>query len=274
MAIATETILKTDGFTGYLARPERAKGTLPAILIIQEAWGLDAHVEDVTRRFAAAGYVALAPDLYAHAGKRPEPLSRERLAALVAFLNEAGPAVMGDAQARARALELRDEPERNTLAESLDRLSAVAFAGARRDDHLMTLRAAAAYLRTERQETRGQKMGAVGFCMGGGLSGLLACRDPDLAAAVIFYGAAPPAAEIPAIRCPVLGFYGGQDHRLMGQVPALAAAMDAAGKRFQHHVYPQAGHAFFNDGRISYDVDAARDAFARALMFMREALAG
>ncbi|MES1210561.1 MAG: dienelactone hydrolase family protein, partial [Pseudomonadota bacterium] len=59
-----------------------------------------------------------------------------------------------------------------------------------------------------------------------------------------------------------------------GQVPALAAAMDAAGKRFQHHVYPQAGHAFFNDGRISYDVDAARDAFARALMFLREALAG
>ncbi|MES1210379.1 MAG: alpha/beta fold hydrolase, partial [Pseudomonadota bacterium] len=151
---------------------------------------------------------------------------------------------------------------------------AVAFAGARRDDHLATLRAAAAYLRTERQETRGQKLGTVGFCMGGGLSGLLACRDPDLAAAVIFYGAAPPAAEIPAIRCPVLGFYGGHDQRLMGQLPALVAAMDGAGKSFQHHVYPDAGHAFFNDGRISYDVNAARDAFARTLMFLQAALAG
>ncbi|HVT09512.1 MAG TPA: dienelactone hydrolase family protein [Polyangia bacterium] len=274
MAIATETILKTDGFTGYLARPERAKGAVPALLIIQEAWGVDAHIEDVTRRFAAAGYVALAPDLYAHAGKRPEPLSRERLAAVVAFLNEAGPSVMGDAEARARALQQRDEPERIALSESLDRLSVVAFGGARRDEHLATLRAAAAYLRDERQETRGQHLGAVGFCMGGGLSGLLACRDPELGAAVIFYGAAPPAAEIPAIRCPVLGFYGGQDQRLMAQLPALAAAMDAAGKSFQHQVYPGAGHAFFNDGRSSYDVDAARDAFARALTFLRQALAG
>ena len=274
MAIATETILKTDGFTGYLARPERAKGTLPALLIIQEAWGVDAHIEDVTRRFAAAGYVALAPDLYAHAGKRPEPLSRERLSAVVAFIDEAGAGVMSDPQARARALERRDEPERIALSESLDRLSVVAFGGARRDDYVTTLRAAAAYLRTERQETRAQKVGAVGFCMGGGLAGLLACRDPELAAAVIFYGAAPPNAEIPAIRCPVLGFYGGQDQRLMGQLPALDAAMAAAGKRFQHHVYPDAGHAFFNDGRGSYDVNAARDAFARALMFVRQALAG
>ena len=274
MAIATETILKTDGFTGYLARPERAKGTLPALLIIQEAWGVDAHIEDVTRRFAAAGYVALAPDLYAHAGMRPEPLSRERLAAVVAFLNEAGPSVMGDPQARARALEQRDEPERIALSESLDRLSAVAFSGTHRDEHLAKVRAAAAYLRDERQETRGQKLGAVGFCMGGGLSGLLACRDPELAAAVIFYGAPPPAAEIPAIRCPVLGFYGAQDQRLMGQLPALAAAMDAAGKSFQYHAYAGAGHAFFNDGRSSYDVDAARDAFARALTFLRQALAG
>jgi carboxymethylenebutenolidase len=274
MAIATETILKTDGFTGYLARPERAKGALPALLIIQEAWGVDTHIEDVTRRFAAAGYVALAPDLYAHAGKRPEALSRERLAAVVAFVNEAGPTVMGDPQARARALELRDEPERIALAESLDRLSVVAFGGARREDHLATLRSAAAYLRAERQETRGQRLGAVGFCMGGGLSGLLACRDPELAAAVIFYGAAPPAAEIPAVACPVLAFYGGQDQRLMGQLPALTAAMQAAGKSFQHHVYPSAGHAFFNDGRTSYDADAARDAFARTLIFLRQALAG
>jgi carboxymethylenebutenolidase len=243
-------------------------------LIIQEAWGVDAHIEDVTRRFAAAGYVALAPDLYAHAGQRPEPLSRERLAAVVAFLDAAGSAVMGDPEARARALATRDEPERTQLAEALDRLAVVAFGGAGRDEHLVTLRAAAEYLRRERQETRGQKLGAVGFCMGGGLSALLACRDPDLAAAVVFYGSAPPAAEIPAIHCPVLGFYGGTDQHLVSQLPALSAAMAAAGKSFQPHVYPEAGHAFFNDGRLSYDVDAARDAFARTLTFLRQALAG
>lgn len=274
MAIATETILKTDGFTGYLARPERAKGPLPALLIVQEAWGLDAHIEDVTRRFAAAGYVALAPDLYAQAGKRPEPLSRERLADLVAFVNEAGPAVIGDPQARARALGGRAETERARLGESLELLSQVGFGASRRDEQVATLKAAAEYLRSERKETSGQKIASVGFCLGGGLSALLACRDPDLGAAVIFYGSAPAVDEIARIRCPVLGFYGGKDQRITPGVPALAEAMASAGKSFQHHVYPEAGHAFFNDGRPSYDVGAARDAFARVLAFLRDTLAG
>ncbi len=272
MTIAAETILKTDGFTGYLARPERARGPLPAVLIVQEAWGLDPHIEDVTRRFAAAGYVALAPDLYAQGGKRPEPLSRERLAALVAFLNEAGPAVMRDPQERARALAQRPEAQRAPLAESLDVVMAVAMGGGGREQQVAILKEAAQYLRAERQDTTGQKVGAVGFCMGGGLAALLACRDPELGGAVIFYGQAPPADELPRLRCPVLGFYGGTDQRLAGQLPAFAEAMAGAGKKFEHHVYPQAGHAFFNDGRPSYDVAASRDAFARTLAFLRDTL--
>src|SRR6516164_7641837 len=107
MATLTETILETDGFTGYLARPERARGPLPGLLVVQEAWGVDAHIEDVTRRLAAAGYVALAPDLFAQQGKRPEPLARERLTELQAFANEAGQSVFGDPQARAQALATR-----------------------------------------------------------------------------------------------------------------------------------------------------------------------
>ncbi len=273
MSIAAETILKTDGFTGYLARPERAKGALPAVLIVQEAWGVDPHIEDVTRRFAAAGYVALAPDLYAQGGKRPEPLSRERLAALVAFINEAGPAVMRDPQEKARALAQRPEAQRAPLAESMDVVMTVAMGGGGREQQVAILKEAAQYLRAERQETTGQKVGAVGFCMGGGLAALLACRDPELGAAVIFYGQAPPAEELARLRCPVLGFYGGSDQRITGQVPAFAAAMAAAGKNFEHHVYPQAGHAFFNDGRPTYDVAAARDGFARTLAFLRDTLA-
>ena len=74
MAILTETISKPE-LTGYLARPERAQGPLPGVLVIQEAWGVDAHIEDVTRRFAAAGYLALAPDLFSEGGKRPAPLA-------------------------------------------------------------------------------------------------------------------------------------------------------------------------------------------------------
>jgi carboxymethylenebutenolidase len=222
MTIAAETILKTDGFTGYLARPERATGPLPAVLIVQEAWGVDAHIEDVTRRFAAAGYIALAPDLFARGGKRPEPLSRERLAALVAFINEASPAVMRDPQEKARALAARPEPQRALLAESMDVVMAVAMQGGGREEQVAILKEAARYLRTERTETTGQKVGAVGFCMGGGLAALLACRDPELGAAVIFYGQAPPADELGRLRCPVLGMYGGTDQRITGQVPAFA----------------------------------------------------
>jgi carboxymethylenebutenolidase len=270
MAIVSETI-ERPGFTGYLARPERARGALPGLLILQEAWGVDAHIEDVTRRFAAAGYVALAPDLYAQGGARPEPLSRARLALLVRFVNEAGANVFGDPEARARALAERPEAERAPLAESLERLSAIAYGGGR-DALVGIVAAAAAYLRTERDDTRGQKLGSVGFCMGGGISALLACRDPELGAAVVFYGAAPGPDQIADIRCPVLGLYGGTDQRITGQVPALVQNMASAGKTFEHQIYPQAGHAFFNDGRPTYDAAAARDAFARTLVFLRDAL--
>jgi carboxymethylenebutenolidase len=60
--------------TGYLAYPE-GEDALPAVLVLQEAWGVDAHIEDVTRRFAAAGYVALAPDLFAKARRAPADLT-------------------------------------------------------------------------------------------------------------------------------------------------------------------------------------------------------
>ena len=65
----------------------------------------------------------------------------------------------------------------------------------------------------------------------------------------------------------MLGFYGGKDHRVTSQVPALVEAMAATGKRFDHVIYPEAGHAFFNDNRPSYDIAAARDAFARTLIY-------
>ena len=78
-------------YSAYVAYPELAKTPLPAVIVIQEAWGVDAHIEDVTRRFAEAGYVAFAPDVFAKDGKRPEPLSKPRLAELVALVNKHGP---------------------------------------------------------------------------------------------------------------------------------------------------------------------------------------
>ena len=270
MAIATETISKPD-FSGYLARPERATGPLPGLLVIQEAWGVDAHIEDVTRRFAAAGYLALAPDLFAVGGERPAPLARERMAELQAFMNQAPPAIFHDSAVREAALAQRPEPARTQLGESLAALTSF-MAPARRASLLTIVEAAGRFLREERAETGHAKLGVVGFCLGGTLSALLACRDPELGAAVIYYGNPPPNEEVPNIRCPVLGLFGANDQRIMAQVPAFSEAMQAAGKRFEGQVYEGAGHAFFNDGRPSYDVAAARASFVRTLAFLENAL--
>jgi len=93
------------------------------------------------------------------------------------------------------------------------------------------------------------------------------------AAAVIFYGSAPPPERIAGVRCPILGFYGGDDPRITQGVPAFTEALHAAGKAFESHIYPGAPHAFFNDTRGSYRVDPSRDAWARTLAFFSQHLA-
>ncbi len=279
MSLATERV--TYGahgeHTAFAAWPGRAAAPLPAVVVIQEIWGLDDHIEDVAGRFAMAGYVALAPDLYATNGVRPAPITRERVSETQAFLNglplAAAGAAMMDPKAREAALAGRPEGARARINETLGALFAGVASGSRDlDAYVPKLVAATAFLRRDFPRSRGRRAGAVGYCMGGALAALLACHDPELAAAVIYYGAAPPAALIAGIRCPVLGLYGALDRRVSDGVPAFAEAMKAAGKTFESHVYEGAAHAFFNDTRASYDVAAARDAFARTLDLFRTSL--
>jgi carboxymethylenebutenolidase len=256
-------------FGGYLAWPERAEAPLPAIVVIQEAFGVNLHIEDVARRFAMAGYVALAPDLYAKNGRRPPALERERMIEFLSFVNESPPTVWMDEAAREAELEKREPEAAVRLRES----HAAIQAGLALDAHLPCLLAATAHLRNEHPLTRGQRVGSVGFCMGGGLSALLAGSDPELAGAVVFYGMPPSEAVVQKIACPVLGFYGEADKRITDRVPAFAESMSKHNKSFGPHVYPAAPHAFFNDGRPSYRVAAARDAFVRTLAFFQRVLA-
>ncbi|MDR3670909.1 MAG: dienelactone hydrolase family protein [Holophaga sp.] len=256
--------------TGYLARSERAALPLPGVLVIQEIWGVDTHIEDVTRRFAEAGYTALAPDLFSTGGVRPGPLVRERVDEVIAFMNSAPPAAWGDAKARAAAMAGLPGDAQARIEESFRTLYAQV---GQLERFVPALRDAVRYLSTECPASAGQPVACLGFCMGGGLSALLACEEPRLAGAAIFYGSAPPLDRVPRIQCPVAGFYGGLDERICAGLPAFAEAMRANGKSFESQVYPDAPHAFFNDTRPAYHVQATRDSFARVLEFLRRTTA-
>jgi carboxymethylenebutenolidase len=272
MAIRTEWI-HYENNTGYLALPERAATPLPSVVVIQEVGGVNDHIEDVTRRIAAAGYAALAPDLFAAGGGRPAPLARERVGEAFAFAGRLPPGKMFDAAAREEALGKLSEPERLRIKETLGQV--FSYASPERMNSLIApLKSALRHLRSERPETRGQKTACVGFCMGGGLSALLACEEPELSGAAVYYGNAPAAEKISGIKCPVIAFYGANDQRVNAGIPGFEAAMQKAGKTFEHWIYEGAGHAFFNDDSSGYNVKAARDSFARLLAFFRTILTG
>jgi carboxymethylenebutenolidase len=210
---------------GYRAQPKDGRG--PAVVVIQEWWGLVPHIEDLVERFANEGFLALAPDLY-HGRKATSPDAAGRL-----------------------LMELdADRAERE-----------IAGAGA--------------YLLAQPGCTS-QKFAVVGFCMGGALAQLAATRNADVGAAVSFYGGFKKVElEWENLSGPVLLIYGGKDTGVpASHAKPLEEKLRAMGKTVETVVYPEAGHAFFNDARGPevYDADAAKDAWARTLRFFRETL--
>lgn len=262
------------GVSAYLTRPVAPQGPLPGIVVIQEVWGVDRHIRDVADRFAGAGYVALAPDLYSAGGERPPVLGAERVQAAKEFLNSIPTgqwmAVLGDEARRAEALSKLPREEAHNVAETIGGL----FGGAGGDleRHVSVLRAAIAFLRVH-PACAGRAVGSIGFCLGGGLSARLVCEEPQLGAAVVYYGSSPADELVGSIHCPLRGFYGQDDPRIVGGLPAFAAALDAAKADYELHIYPETGHAFFNDTRPSYRSEAARDAWSRTLAFFAQTLA-
>jgi carboxymethylenebutenolidase len=119
-----------------------------------------------------------------------------------------------------------------------------------------------------------KRIGSVGFCMGGGLSLLFACRNKELAAAVVFYGRNPsPIDQVSTIQCPVLGNYAGADMAITeSEINLLKQTLTRYEKTFDIKTYPGAPHAFFNDTRESYRAEAAKDAWQRTLQFFNEYL--
>jgi carboxymethylenebutenolidase len=117
------------------------------------------------------------------------------------------------------------------------------------------------------------KVGAVGFCYGGGVVNVLATTVPQLAAGVAFYGSQPPAQDVPAIKAPLLLHYAGVDDRINAGWPKYEAALKAAGKSYEAFVYAGVQHGFNNDTTPRFDAEAAKLAWSRTTSFFRKHLA-
>jgi carboxymethylenebutenolidase len=138
---------------------------------------------------------------------------------------------------------------------------------AKRTEDLM---AAVPYVKS-RPDCNG-KVGAVGFCYGGGVVNQMAVRFPDLAAGVPFYGPQPSAADAAKIKAPLLLHYAALDERIDAGWPAYEAALKANGVKYQMYMYPGTNHGFHNDTTPRYDEAAAKLAWSRTLAFFKENL--
>jgi len=233
-----------NGVEVYRAEP--AGDSRGAIIVIEEIWGLVDHIKDIADRWAAEGYLAVAPDLLSHGGITPEV--GEELSLATKSPDEAVRTAM-QPKLREKLAPVREPAYGEWATAELVKLV----------DALV-----------EEPGIDG-RIGVTGYCFGGTYSYALAAADDRVRAAVPFYGTAPDAARIARIGCPVLALYGVNDPPLMAKLPEVREAMAAAGIDFADVVYEDAGHAFFNDtNSIAYRPDAAADAWARTTAFIAE----
>ncbi len=136
------------------------------------------------------------------------------------------------------------------------------------------LYAAAVWLKNRPDSTG--RLGVTGFCFGGGISNTLAVRmGADLAAAVPYYGGAPPVADVPKIKAAVLVHHGSEDTRLVQAWPAYEAALKAAGVTYEGHIYQGAGHGFNNDATAArYNKAAADESWKRTVAWFNKHVRG
>ena len=210
---------------GYLVQPTGA-GPFPAVLVIHENRGLNPYIEDVARRAAVAGFVALAPDGLFPAGGYPG-----------------------------------NDDDGRTLQAGLD-------AGKLRADMLNSAR----FLKSHKLSTG--KLGATGFCWGGGTTNFLAATlGADLNAGVPYYGAAAETASVPKIKAALLLQFAENDMGINGMWPTYEAALKAAGASYEAHIYPGTQHGFHNNSTPRYVEAAAKLSWDRTIAHFKKHLA-
>jgi len=201
-----------------LARPASATGRIPSVVVIHENRGLTPHIEDVVRRAAVAGFMAIGPDALTSLGGYP-----------------------GTDEAGAEMQRKIDQPKMMA-------------------DFLATAR----YVKNRPDSTG--RLGATGFCFGGGVVNNMAVQlGPDLHASVPFYGGAPRAEDVPKIKAAMLINYAEDDERINAAWPAYEAALKANRISYEKYTYPGTQHGFHNDTTPRFHKEAAALAWKRTV---------
>lgn len=210
---------------GYLVQPA-GTGPFPSIVVIHENRGLNPYIEDVARRAAVEGFLALAPDGLSPVGGYPG-----------------------------------NDDDGRTLQAGLDQ-------GKLRQDMANSAR----FIKTHALSTG--KLGATGFCWGGGTTNFLAVTmGADLTAAVPFYGAAPEPSAVSAIKAPLLVHYADNDERINSLWPGFEAGLKASGVPYEMHKYAGTQHGFHNNSTPRYHEASAALAWSRTIGFFKKHLA-
>ncbi len=209
---------------GYLVQPS-GSGPFPAVLVVHENRGLNPHIEDVARRAAVEGFLALAPDGLAPLGGYPG-----------------------------------NDDDGKKMQKSLDRgkIKVDMLNGAR---HLKS------------HALSNGKLGATGFCFGGGVINFLAVEmGGGLNAGAPFYGSAPKSGDVAKIRAPLLIHYAENDRRINKGRPGYEAALKANNVRFEMHTYPGTRHGFHNNSTPRFNEAEAKLAWERTIAFFKKNL--
>ena len=206
-----------------LARPATGD-KFPAVVVVHENRGLNPYIEDVVRRLATAGFMALGPDALWPLGGYPA-------------VDKYGAEADEKAAPMLRTLDAKKITE--------DFIAAADFL-------------------LKHSESTG-KLGAVGFCFGGSMVNTVAIRVPQLAAGVPFYGAPPPAEDVPKIKATLLLHFAETDPNINSRWPASETALKANGVKYEAYVYPRTNHGFHNDTTPRYDEAAAKLAWQRTI---------
>jgi carboxymethylenebutenolidase len=116
-----------------------------------------------------------------------------------------------------------------------------------------------------------KKYGIVGFCWGGGVSFAHAVHAPELGASVVYYGTSPKPTDLPSVRAPVLGLYGGNDARVNATIPAADSALRVLGRTYVRNIYDGAGHGFLRQqtGMNGANLAATREAWPATIAWFR-----